>query len=227
MQHLYTSHFTSSIHSSLTPLSRLLCTSCAAAFTLPLALHCIYALMQCLSSCTWKMNAWSTNLPTLRTTLADGSQDRGSWFFLLGGKSKCVLGCVCVWGEGWGGCVMDIHISSRGLCEDRVKNRGRGWGSVQKETPPGQKETSSGQKTWIMGRSALEQSWNPIIISLNDHSYPKPVWWMRVSIELSSIWRFQRTWKELKLYTDYSALHCWAQNGISRFGPTTRTTQRR
>ena len=156
-----------------------------------------------------------------------GARTEEVGFFLLGGRAR-VFWDVCVrgWG-GWGGCVMDIHISSRGLCEDRVKNRGRGWGSVQKETPPGQKETSSGQKTWIMGRSALEQSWNPIIISLNDHSYPKPVWWMRVSIELSSIWRFQRTWKELKLYTDYSALHCWAQNGISRFGPTTRTTQRR
>ena len=47
--------------------------------------------------------------------------------------------------------------------------------------------------------------------------------WYRLAAILNLA--FSTDLKEFKLYTDYSALHGWAQNGISRFGPTTQTTQ--
>ena len=48
--------------------------------------------------------------------------------------------------------ILCTYISPRGVCNGRVKNRGLGWDSVQKETPSGQKETPSGQLLRKVGK---------------------------------------------------------------------------
>ena len=61
-------------------------------------------------------------------------------------------GCL---GVGWGG-VLCLYISPKGVCDGKVKDRGWGWNSGQKETPSSQKETPSGQFIRKVGKSALE-----------------------------------------------------------------------
>ena len=56
----------------------------------------------------------------------------------------------------WGGGGLCTYISPKGVCEGKVKNRGWGWNSGQKETPSSQKETPSGRFIRKVGKSALE-----------------------------------------------------------------------
>ena len=60
-------------------------------------------------------------------------------------------------GEGGGGLKRGVYVGTypqKGLCDCRVKNRGWGWNSGQKETPSRQKETPSGQFVQKVGKSA-------------------------------------------------------------------------
>ena len=60
----------------------------------------------------------------------------------LGGEVR-EKGCF---GDGVGG-VLCTYIAPNGECDGRVKSRGWGCESGQKETPSGQTESPSGQKT--------------------------------------------------------------------------------